>query len=190
MIVIPCQRVEELSDDRKNELGVTRDDWQSKLLDLDAYDWSGFGEVFADYWDMEMAKAFIVIRRVLSQTIKGLSSQRRGISLDLMATGIATGVWRDEYEALERIKAYWKWFKDETEKSAGLGTLLKEYIRLEARNASNASRPLEIYTAELRNQIDVWVQQGWLYEKPKTSSIKELMLDLGMRHQKGKWIKG
>ena len=141
LIVIPCQRIEELSDERKQELGVTRNDWQGKLLDLDAYDWSGFNEVFADYWDMEMAKAFIVTRKVLSQTIKGLTSQQRGISLDLMATGIATGVWQDEYQALERMKTYWGWFKDETEKSAGLGTLLKEYIRLEARNASNGNRP-------------------------------------------------
>ena len=190
LIVIPCKRVEELSDERKQELNVNRDTWQSKLLDLDVYDWKGFSQVFAEYWDMDRAKAFIDIRKRLYQSVKGLTSQQRGISLDLMAAGIASGVWSDAAVAIERMKTYWKWFKDETEKNAGLSSLLKEYIKVESKNALNGGRSLEIYTASLRSQIDIWVQQGWLYEKPRPSSIRELMLDLGMRHQKGKWIKG
>ena len=190
LIVIPCKRVEELSDERKQELNVNRDTWQSKLLDLDVYDWKGFSQVFAEYWDMDRAKTFIDIRKRLYQSVRGLTSQQRGISLDLMATGIASGVWSDATVAIERMKTYWKWFKDETEKNAGLSSLLKEYIKVESKNALNGGRSLEIYTASLRSQIDIWVQQGWLYEKPRPSSIRELMLDLGMRHQKGKWIKG
>ena len=190
LIVIPCKRVEELSDERKQELNVNRDTWQSKLLDLDVYDWKGFSQVFAEYWDMDRAKTFIDIRKRLYQSVRGLTSQQRGISLDLMATGIASGVWGDAIVATERMKTYWKWFKDETEKNAGLSSLLKEYIKVESKNALNGGRSLEIYTASLRSQIDIWVQQGWLYEKPRPSSIRELMLDLGMRHQKGKWIKG
>ena len=34
LIVIPCKRVEELTDERKNELGITDNNWQNKLLDI------------------------------------------------------------------------------------------------------------------------------------------------------------
>ena len=154
LIVVPCRRIEELSDVRKAELNVTNDNWQSKLLDLDIYDWKGFSEVFNKFWNMDMAKAFISIRRLLHENVKGLGSQQRAISLDLMTTGIVTGVWQDETIALKQIKAYWKWFKTETEKNAGLGSLLADFIKLETKNASNGNRPLEVYTADLRNQVN------------------------------------
>ena len=189
LIVIPCKRVEELSDTRKAELGITDDNWQGKLLDPSAYDWKGFSQVFSQFWDLENAQSFLTIRRILAKSVRGLSSQQRGMSLDIMAAGIASSLWQDEAEATERMKVYWQWFKTETEKNAGLGTLLKNYIDQEAENARNGGRALEIYTSQLRSQIKNWVDMGWLYEKPQSKKIKELMLDLGMRLQHGKWRK-
>jgi hypothetical protein len=190
LVVIPCRRVEELTDARKEELNIEEGNWQRNLLDLDAWDWTGFDTVFENYWDIEMASAFIATRRTLSQTAKGLSSQQRSISLDLLACGITSGVWTDEETALSRLKVYWKWFKQETEKNTGLGSLLKDYIAREAKNAENGNRELAIYTAQLRTQIQVWVDQGWLYEKPKPTAIKEMMLDAGLRHDQGRWVRG
>lgn len=190
MIVIPCKRVEELEDRRKTELGIADDNWQGKLIDVTAYNWKGFSKVFDEFWDIDVAGTFVTIRRHLARSVEGLNSQQRTISLDLLATGIASGIWEDEDVAIAKIKTYWDWFKIETEKNAGLGGLLKSYIQQETRNAKAGSRPLEIYTAQLRSQIEIWVTQGWLYEKPRPKDIKELMLDLGMRHQQGKWVKG
>ena len=189
LIVIPCKRVEELPDERKEELGLLDDNWQSRLLDLTAYDWKGFSEEFDKFWDIPMAELFLANRSVLAKSVKGLTSQQRAISLDLLATGITSGIWGDENTAIERIKAYWKWFKQETEKSAGLGGLLKDYIKQEEKNAKNGGRPLQIHTHELRNRVDNWVTQGWLFEKPKSAQVKEMMLDLGMRLQQGIWSK-
>jgi hypothetical protein len=190
LIVIPCRRVEELADERKSELNIEDGSWQSNLLDLDTWDWKGFNTVFDDFWDIDLASAFVTIRRVLSQTAKGLSSQQRSISLDLLACGITSGVWTDEEVALDRIKTYWKWYKAETEKNTGLGSLLKQYISQETKNAKNGNRDLAIYTSQLRSQIQLWVDQGWLYEKPKPTAVKEMMLDAGLRHDQGKWIRG
>ena len=189
LIVIPCKRVEELPDKRKEELGLLDDNWQSRLLDLTAYDWKGFSEEFDKFWDIPMAELFLTTRSVLAKSVKGLTSQQRAISLDLLATGITSGIWGNENTAIERIKAYWKWFKQETEKSAGLGGLLKDYIKQEEKNAKNGGRPLQIHTHELRNRVDNWVTQGWLFEKPKSAQVKEMMLDLGMRLQQGIWRK-
>jgi hypothetical protein len=189
LIVIPCQRIEELSDKRKDELNVTDDDWASKLLDLDAWDWKGFSTTFDEYWDINKAATFIDTRRSLSQKAKGLSSQQRAISLDLLACGITTGIWQDETDAITRLQGYWNWYRNETEKNAGLASLLTEYISQEKNNARNGNRELMIFTSQLRSQIDIWVTQGWLYEKPKPAHVKELMLDQGLRHYQGRWIK-
>ena len=190
LIVIPCRRIEELSDERRDELGVTKDNWQSKLIDLDVYNWKGFSSIFAEYWDLDAAERFINTRRSLSTSARGLSSQQRSISLDLMATGIATGIWQDEAKALTRVKAYWDWFQLETEKNVGLGGLLKSFIKQEQRNADNGGVPLQIPATQLRVQVATWVDSGWLYEKPRAKEVKELMLDHGMRLQQGIWRKG
>lgn len=190
LIVIPCRRIEELSDERKAELEVTANNWQSKLIDLEVYDWKGFSSKFAEFWNMDNAAAFVQARKALSTNAKGLTSQQRSISLDLMATGIASLLWDDESQALERMKEYWDWFKVETEKNAGLGGLLKQFVAQEQRNANNGGVPLQIHANQLRAQVSTWVDNGWLYEKPRSREVKELMLDLGMRLQQGIWRKG
>ncbi|MGL5940805.1 MAG: hypothetical protein ACRC2S_10505 [Waterburya sp.] len=190
LIVVPCKRIEELPEERLAELGVTLGSWNSSLIDITAYDWKGFSKVFDEFWDLDTAQAFMVTRKALSTTTKGLSSQQRAISLDLLTTGLTCGIWNDETEAMGRLKAYWNWFSSETEVNAGLGTLLKQLVRQEEVNAKNGNRPFEIYTPQIRGQVEIWVAQGWLMEKPRPKEIRELMLDLGMRLQQGRWIKG
>ena len=190
LIVIPFKRVEDLSNERKAELGIKYDNYHSKLIDCDGLDWKGFSNEFKTFWDMELGKQFIDTRRILSKTVQGLTSQQRAISLDLLTSGIVSGIWIDEVEAVEKLKVYWKWFKQETEQNAGLGQLLKEYLKQEEKNAKAGSTELVISVSQLRYQIDLWTNQGWLLEKPSTSSVKELMFDLGMRLRKGNWIKG
>ena len=190
LIVIPFKRVEELSNERLSQLGITKDDYHTKLIDIDTYDWKGFNREFKEFWDLSMAGIFVNVRTELSKTVRGLTSQQRAISLDLMACGIATGIWNDETEAVGKLKAYWSWFKQETETNAGLSQLLSEYIKTESKNADKAKTDLMISSVRLRSQVDMWVAQAWLYERPKAKSINEIMLDLGMRLQKGIWRKG
>lgn len=189
LIVIPCKRVEDLSKSRRDELGITLDDWQTKLIDIDDYSWKNFDKEFKSFWDMELAKAFIETRRVLSKTVRGLSSQQRAISLDLLACGIASGIWSDEDEAIDRIKTYWQWFKSETEQSAGLGQLLKEHLRQQEKNAQSIGIEPKVSVPELRNILDAWYDQGWLLERPRATAASELMLDLGWKVNKGIWSK-
>ena len=189
LIVIPCKRIEDLSDERKIELEITNDNWQSNLIDIDSYDWKDFSKEFKTFWDIPTAKGFVDARKILSKSVRGLTSLQRTISLDLMACGIASGIWENEDIALDRMKFYWQWFKQETEKNAGLGGLLKDYIRQAENNAKASGTPVTIHSHQLRNQINNWVATGWLFETPRTSQIKSLMYDLGMRLQQGIWRK-
>ena len=190
MIVIPCKRVEELSDERKAELRVTNDDWQGKLLDISSYDWKGFSKEFDEFWDVDVARGFVDARRLIQRSCKGLTSQQRAISIDLLACGIATGIWNDEDQAIARVKIYWNWFKQETEKNTGLGTYLKQLIKQEEHNAKAGLRTPVIHTTQLRAEVDRLVMTGCLMEKPRLKDVKELMLDLGWRQQQSTWIKG
>ena len=189
LIVIPCKKIEELSEERRVELGANGDDWQSKLIDVDVYDWKGFSEEFKLWWDLPTAQGFVDARKALSKSATGLSSLQRAVSLDLLACGIACDIWSDENQALERMKTYWSWFKQETEKNAGLGGLLKEYIKQEEKNAKAVNTPLAIHSQQLRNQLNNWYQTGYLLESPRASEVKSLMFDLGMRLQQGIWRK-
>jgi energy-coupling factor transporter ATP-binding protein EcfA2 len=190
MIVIPCKRVEELSEERQSELGVTKDNWQSKLLDVTAYDWTGFEKELDKLWNMEVGGVFLSTRKMLSVYNLGFSSQQSAISFDLLTTGLTLGIWEDADEAVERLQIYWDWFREETEASGGLGTLLKQFIAQEEKNLAAIGQSLELYVAQIRGQIEIWVAQGWLFERPRSSEVKAALLDLGMRQQQGKWVKG
>ena len=190
LIVIPCKKIEELSDERRAELNASGDEWQSNLVDVDAYDWKGFSSEFKEFWDLGVAGSFVEARKILSDSAAGLTSLQRSVSLDLMACGIACGIWKDEVQALERMKFYWSWFKQETEKNAGLSSLLKDYLKQQEKNANSSGIPLQIHATVLRNQIGNWVATAYLLENPRTSEVKSLMFDLGMRLQQGVWRKG
>ena len=189
LIVIPCKSVEELSDERKTELGIANGNWQASLVDVDAYDWKGLSNEFEEFWDLDTARTFIDVRKILSTTVRGLTSTQRAVSLELLACGIASGVWEDEVRAIDRLKAYWSWFKQETEKNASLSGLLRDYIKETEKNAKDSGTSVSIHSQQLRNQVNNWVATGWLLESPRASEIKSSMFDLGMRLQQGIWRK-
>lgn len=187
LIVIPLKRVEELSDELLAEYSVTKENYATNLVSLDDYDWKGFSDLYRDFWDYNRAEDFLEARKELSRTAKGLTSQTRAISLDMMACGIATGIWFDAEEAVSRMKVYWDWFRSETEKTAGLSQLLKEYVKAEKKNAKNGGVQLTISTTEIRQQIENWYLDGWILDKPNTNSLKSLLLEQGLRLHKGYW---
>lgn len=190
LIVIPCKRVEELSDERLSELGITRDNWQLKLLDIRAFDWKGFNKLFQDFWDLDMARSYMTIKESLAKSVRGLNSQQRAISLDLMATGITCGIWIDGEDATQDLLDYWQWFKQETEMDMSLTSLLKQFTQQEKRNADLANIEFSLNSIQIKSRIDMWLAQGWLMEKPRLKEVTSAMYDLGFRFTQGKWIKG
>ncbi|MGK7937221.1 MAG: hypothetical protein AB4206_15760 [Xenococcaceae cyanobacterium] len=189
LIVIPFARVEELPDTRLAELGLTRDNWKKHLLNIDSYQWNGFSSKFKNFWNRELAEVFLLNRQTLSQAHLDLSSQEKVISVDLLATGITSGIWQDEDEGVSRLKEYFDWYQSETSQYGGLSSYLKEYISSEASNAKKFGNTFKISSPELLSQIQVWLKQGWLLEKPKPKEIKETMADLGLVLQQGYWVK-
>lgn len=189
LIVIPCKRVEELSEERMVEQGITADDWHSKLLNIDAYDWSGFSNEFQRYWDLDKAQSFIETRRSLLQSKIGLNSQQFAISTDLLTTGISTGIWESQEYAVSRLKTYWQWFRSETESSGNLGQVLSTYLKGEVKNATSNGKAPEISASILSHQVKTWTAMGWILEAPRGKEVADLMYDQGWRFKHGKWTK-
>lgn len=189
LVVIPCTRVEELNESRRLELGIQGEDWITRLVNVDDYDWTGFDKEFKSFWDLNLAQSFIEVRRILSKSVRGLNSQQRAISLDILASGIASCIWDNEEEAVADIKRYWQWFKAETEQSSSLSQLLKDYLKTQEKQAKEAGLNPSVTVSQIRVQIDSWYDMGWLLERPRTTLVYETMLDLGWRLNKGIWSK-
>lgn len=190
LIVIPCTRVEELSAQRLTEQGITLDDWQSKLLKIDSYDWGGFSKEFQSFWDLDRAKLFFETRQKLLESKTGLNSQQFAISIDLLTTGITSGVWDSQAQAIERMKVYWDWFKGESDGGTSLGQLLKGFLVNEIKNCKASGKQPEVYSKAIHSQIKAWVDMDWLLEAPKGREVASLLYDQGWRFKEGKWSKG
>jgi hypothetical protein len=190
LIVIPTKSLEEISSERKLELGILADLWEQQLINLDDYRWDDFSILFKEYWDMGLAEKYLQAKKTLASTVRGISSKQRAISIDLLATGIVTGIWQDELEAIAEIKQYWQWLKSETEiGESPLAKLLSELIDRERKNAVNGGIEFALSNQLLRASCDIWYQQGQLLDRPSSKVIQSAMSELGYRLiVGGKWI--
>ncbi|MDJ0688840.1 MAG: hypothetical protein QNJ41_10040 [Xenococcaceae cyanobacterium MO_188.B32] len=181
LIVIPFKKIEDLSDERLKQLGTSRATWQNHLINIDAYHWDGFSSIFANFWTKKMAEIYLLTKKTLAKTLSGLSSRHRAISLDLLASGITAGVWASEKEAIVKLKSYFEWYMDETNKYAGIKKYLADYLAIRGFNG--------VSSRELYRQINIWLDAGWILEKPKPRQLKSLMADLGLVLYEGFWVK-
>lgn len=171
LIVIPTKKLDDC-----NEI---------ELLNIDHTNWDGFSDKFNKFWDLEQAKIFLIIRNSLSK-LKGLTWGQKTISLDLIATGVSTGIWADEIEAVAELKeCFEQMTKDIKQDSSTLEKLLIQ-LTLETRaNGQNC-----IYSHQLKMIIDAWVSKGFLLERPRNKEVIHIMRQLGYRsNEKGQWEK-
>jgi energy-coupling factor transporter ATP-binding protein EcfA2 len=191
MIIVPTKLLEEISESRKLELGLFDGLWEQQLLNLDSFQWKGFNELFQQYWNLEKAEEYLKTKKRLTQTLRGIGSKERSISIDLLTTGIVTNIYRDESEAIADIKQYWQWINAEIEVGESpLKQLLVQIIELEKLNALNGNVELCIANQTIKLNCDVWYQQGQLLDKPNSKTIQSTMNELGFRLAVGgRWIK-
>jgi hypothetical protein len=191
LIVIPTKLLEEISPSRKLELGIMDDFWEQQLINLDNYQWKGFSQLFKEFWNLERATEYLQVKKTLASTLRGISSRERTISLDLLTTGIVSGIWNDESIAISDIKQYYQWLKGEIEVGESpLTQLLTKLIQLEKKNAINGNTDFRLSNQVIRVNCDMWYQQGQLLDRPNSRTIQFTMNELGYRLAVGgQWIK-
>ena len=162
LIVIPTKKLETIEQD---------------LLDIDQINWRGFSKQFDEFWDYDCAEIYLSIRTTLTKHLKGLTSTEKTISLDLIATGITTGIWADEIIAVKELRDCFDWLKEE---KVPLENLLEGLLKDKE----------SIYSRTIKAQIETWYQQGWLLERPTNKEIIAVMREFGYRSNcKGSWVK-
>ena len=161
------------------------DDTNVELLDIDSINWTGFSVKFNEFWSLDQAEIFLTIRNSLKK-LKGLTSAQKAISLDLIATGVSTGIWGDEFEAIHELKDCFEWMnKDVQLESSPLEKLLTELIKETQKNGQT-----HIYNTQLRMIIDAWVAKGFLLEKPRNKEVIDIMRGLSYKvNSQGQWTK-
>jgi hypothetical protein len=190
LIVVPTKLLEEIDSRRKLELGIVDGLWEQQLINLDTYRWDEFSSLFKEYWDLERAEKYLQTKKTLASTVRGISSKQRAISIDLLTTGIVTGIWQNETEAIADVKQYWQWLQGEVEiGDSPLAKLLSELIDREQQNAINGGIEFALSNQLLRASCDIWYQQGQLLDRPSSKVIQSAMSELGYRLiVGGKWI--
>ena len=191
LLVIPTKTIENLSEARKQELEIYDCLWEEKLLNVDNLSWQDFNLKFKQFWDLDMAKLYLENRNLLVKSLKGLTSQERVVSIDLLTTGITTGIWNDEIEAITDVKNYWEWFKGEVNiGESPLVQLLKKIVKQEELNARNGGIEPIIHNQQIKGYCEGWFNKSYLLEKTSSKNLKNAMHELGYRLiVGGKWIK-
>ena len=161
-----------------------------ELLDVDNINWSGFNLKFNEFWDLEQAKIFLIIRKSLN-SLRGLSSTQKSVSLDLIATGISTGIWSDETEAIQDLKKCFEWMEQDAQNDAdNLEKLLIDFIKDIEETAKKTNVLPCIYNKQLRTIVFTWYEKAWLLTKPTNKAIKYTMNKMGYKsNSKGQWMK-
>ncbi len=172
LIVIPTKKIENTELD---------------LLDIDNIDWTDFSSKFNEFWDINQAELWFITRSAVSK-VKGLTSQQKAISLDLIATGVSAGIWHDENEAVKELKECFNWLKQDVQiEKAPLETLLVELIENMEKDAKGIG--VCIYSKQLKGFCENWYQQGYLMDRPSNKEILRIMNEKGYRtNTKGQWI--
>ncbi len=192
LLVIKTKKIEDFTELEKDAAGILEGMWQQQLVDPNLIDWDGFNQQYIELWgDLEVARYYLEVRKLLADmSMPGMNSHQRVISFDLLATGIVTGIWSSEIDAVTRLSRYWRWFSLEMENSQEvLYQLLEEVIKKEEENAKRGNVAPEIPAREIKLKIDFWYAQGILTEVPNTKQVAKTMYQLGYRQRLRNWVK-
>lgn len=196
-IVIKCKRWEDFKLSEKSEINRQDFDIRDKL-DLEDINWEGF-TVYADFWrDVDNIKLYINNRKKLSSRKKSfkipdvINSERWTISIDLITTGISTGVWDSISDALDCLEAYWIFHKLNIADSVGaLHKILKDFVDSKMEMIDHASAeginlgiPREVNTESLKKIVLLASSKGELDIQPSPINIAQVMLDIGWKLDK------
>lgn len=191
LLVIPTKKLEDLPQDRIFELDNHPLRNNRELINVDLINWEGFDNEFRSYWNLEKAREYLALRKILSRKLRTFTSNQKIVSLDLLVTGITANIWNSESEAITDIKSYWEWFDKEIQiNQEPLTLMLKNLVETEELNALNNGTKINISNAQIRAYCEAWYHNSDLLQKPTAQEIKRIMTELGYRLAiKGQWVK-
>jgi hypothetical protein len=190
MLLVKTKKIEDFTEAEKKANGIHGSLWQRSRLDLANYSWVGFEEQYKQFWDEDLAKFYVEIRAAIAANPPPLDSHALPVSIDLIATAVASGLWSDQQEAYDKIRAYWDWHSRTcSDNLSSLTALLKKIVDTHELNARDGSIAPEINPRYLKDRVGDWHNAGMLEAEPSARVIGQAMGQLGYRLKMGQWSK-
>jgi hypothetical protein len=198
IVVIQCKPWEKFTPDEQREAleAVHLDSLNIKQkLNLRAYDWDGFEHYFNDFWRDDKLDEFAETQSSLLlgeySIPDSITGEQWEVSVDLITTGVVTGVWDCIPEAIAHMAKYWLWFNESI--GAGHGAthkVLKEWLtdKTATANAVNEKAGktvihIRVNPKELKEYLKFANDNGWTDSAIRPTDIKYIMQDLGWRQE-------
>ena len=163
-VLIHCQQLHEFDN------GFDLDN----SIDPDNIDWEGFNSLYWQWWNepsniIKLQSCYKNNGKQLRKP-KWLDAGRWEQIKDLVAVGIATGVWTDWPTALQYFRDYFDWLGEKLSVKSQLEMLLEAKI------------PVGVYSVEnviINKWLKQWLEDGFFLERPRGKEVQAAMLKLG-----------
>lgn len=202
VIVIKFKKFEHFTPEEKAEAELDSTfDIKDRFVPETA-NWEGFELKLFNFWrDLDNLKHYQELKKACTKrgkksfTIpKSIEGENWTVSIDLICTGVVTGVWDSLAEAINHMGEYWEWFRDNVQSSLGatqkvLAAFIEEQTRgiLIANPALIAQGqdpiPLQINPELIRNHLNYVQSKGWLDSSIRPQDVAQVMADLGWKQE-------
>jgi hypothetical protein len=198
-IVLKFKPFESFTTLERADAGVDFDFNINKRLDPDSINWDGFNDKFNEFWDdQERLAAYASLKKELLrrkktfEVPKSISGEQWTISVDLLCTGVISGIWDSLSSGLEGIASYWEWHRLNIGSSLGaLQKILKDLVASETENirilneaVGSHMYPIEVSPEKVKLTVQMAASKGELDVNPSPSNISEAMSDIGFKLDK------
>lgn len=199
-MVVKCKKIEKMS---LAELQLSNPQDKTNItnrFDPDAWDLSILNQEFKSLWETESNLIeYSSVKRELSRRKKSftipaiIDGTKWTVAVDLIATGIVTGIWQSIEEAVEFIASYWHWHKLNVMSEHGATyKILQDFIIQETQGAKELNEKFgyeaimpEISPEKLKKHVTWASSQGMLDLTPTPATIADVMGSLGWKLDKG-----
>lgn len=199
-LVIKCKPFEQMSPIEAQDAQLSNTFSLLDKLNPEELDLSLLNQKFDIFWNNEenltkyaLERKQLTTRKKNFKVPKSITGARWTIMIDLIATGITTGIWGDNVEAVEALNNYWDWHDTHIANEYGAThKLLQSFVVEETVNAQKYNNqlgyeayPLELNPEKLKKHVNWASSQGMLDIVPSPAHIAEIMADIGWRLDKG-----
>jgi hypothetical protein len=170
-------------------------DSKAEVLNPEWINWGGFHKNIFDFWNddercEEFSTLYIDIEKLISKGKLGMHSHHASISGAILASGIVSGVWKSQSEAIECLSKYWKLIQEKrTYMESSTLREIKEFIDKQKEKAKERNRKLLFTGKELNDHLEKLKKDGHLDTLISTPQLAEIMKGLGFRLIQGIWEK-
>ncbi|AFY40034.1 hypothetical protein Lepto7376_3878 [[Leptolyngbya] sp. PCC 7376] len=168
---------------------------KNQLISIPSVEWKGFNSEHKRYWNtLDYVLDFNDAGDALDTVLNHIGASEKAVLHDLSAVMVSTGLM-----PLDKVVSFWQKYFIYKEEIAEDGTkplkrLIAEKLHdYEEKAKENNLMSPNMEVSKLDAEIEAWLQQKVILEKPRARELTETMLSLGYTiksiSKRGYWVK-